>query len=114
MQFSKQIKRADKSNAIDLYVTNQIKNLQEFDKLFEVPPPVFSQEIKLDWMKNLNRVVVSSDAFFPFPDNIERLAQSGVSAVAAPSGSNMDAVVIEAAQSLHLSLIFLKNRLFHH
>jgi phosphoribosylaminoimidazolecarboxamide formyltransferase / IMP cyclohydrolase len=84
--FKKGTKRADKSNAIDLYVTNQIQDTKHFESLFETMPPTWTREIAQEWKSKLNGVAISSDAFFPFPDNIERAHSTGVAYIAAPSG----------------------------
>ena len=70
--------------------------------------------MKKSHLATLTGLVVSSDAFFPFPDNIEYVAKVGVKTVAAPSGSVMDNVVIETCSKLGVSMIFTNHRLFHH
>ena len=67
-----------------------------------------------DWQKRMHDVVVASDAFFPFRDNIDRIAQYGVSAVAAPAGSNNDAAVTAACDEHGIALMHTGVRLFHH
>ncbi|AJV72081.1 Ade16p [Saccharomyces cerevisiae YJM189] len=117
MKWAKGIKRADKSNAIDLFVTGQrIEGPEKVDyesKFEEVPEP-FTKEERLEWLSKLNNVSLSSDAFFPFPDNVYRAVQSGVKFITAPSGSVMDKVVFQAADSF--DIIYVENpiRLFHH
>ncbi|KAJ3124965.1 bifunctional phosphoribosylaminoimidazolecarboxamide formyltransferase/IMP cyclohydrolase [Nowakowskiella sp. JEL0407] len=117
--FKKGVKRADKSNAIDLYVTGQTKFMdadekKEWDDLFETVPSEFTEDERLQWRKEAKGVVVSSDAFFPFKDNVMRAASSGVEVFAAPSGSVMDDVVVKAADDKGLAYVFTKHRLFHH
>ncbi|KAJ2452124.1 bifunctional phosphoribosylaminoimidazolecarboxamide formyltransferase/IMP cyclohydrolase [Coemansia sp. RSA 2336] len=117
MKFAKGTKRADKSNAIDLFVTNQMgegAELEAWKSLFaEVPEPLTDEERK-QHMAALSQVAVSSDAFFPFSDNIHRAHRSGATFVAAPSGSVQDAVVIEAADTYGMVLAHTNLRLFHH
>ncbi|KAI9205957.1 cytidine deaminase-like protein [Polychytrium aggregatum] len=113
-QFKKEVKRADKANAIDLYVTDQIDDRQQWESLFEVVPAPFTADEKKDWKKQMNGLVVSSDAFFPFPDNIQRVAQSGVKFVAAPSGSVQDDIVIKTADDFGIAVAHTQWRLFHH
>jgi phosphoribosylaminoimidazolecarboxamide formyltransferase/IMP cyclohydrolase len=97
-----------------LYVTDQIADLVSFQQLFEVvPEPLTSQE-KQEWKSQMSGLVVSSDAFFPFFDNIQRVKQSGVDYVAAPSGSVNDDKVIQEADALGICLAFTDFRLFHH
>jgi AICAR transformylase/IMP cyclohydrolase PurH len=59
-------------------------------------------------------VSVASDAFFPFADNIERAAQSGVAFIAQPGGSIRDDEVIEACNNHGIAMAFTGHRLFHH
>ncbi|AJV75990.1 Ade16p [Saccharomyces cerevisiae YJM428] len=117
MKWAKGIKRADKSNAIDLFVTGQrIEGPEKVDyesKLEEVPEP-FTKEERLEWLSKLNNVSLSSDAFFPFPDNVYRAVQSGVKFITAPSGSVMDKVVFQAADSFDIVYVENPIRLFHH
>ena len=58
--------------------------------------------------------VVASDAFFPFVDGIEKLVQSGVSAVIQPSGSIRDKEIIRFANQTNTILVFSKTRHFRH
>lgn len=113
-QFKAGTKRAEKSNAIDLYVTNQISDRAQWESCFEVVPPVFTADMQKEWKATMSGIVVSSDAFFPFPDNVDRVAQSGVSVIAAPSGSVMDEVVIKTAESKNIHVVFTSHRLFTH
>ncbi|KAJ3018043.1 bifunctional phosphoribosylaminoimidazolecarboxamide formyltransferase/IMP cyclohydrolase [Thoreauomyces humboldtii] len=112
--FAKSTKRADKANAIDLYVTDQIDDRATWEALFvDVPAPLTEQE-RLDWKAGLTGVVLSSDAFFPFSDNVQRAARSGVCCVAAPGGSVMDEAVIREADEKGIAYVFTEWRLFHH
>lgn len=107
-------KRADKSNAIDLYVTDQITDLEAFNALFETAPAPLTPLEKAEWKASMSDLVVSSDAFFPFFDNIQRVAQSGVKYVAAPGGSVNDSLVIQEANKWGIAMAFTQHRLFHH
>ncbi|KAJ3057407.1 bifunctional phosphoribosylaminoimidazolecarboxamide formyltransferase/IMP cyclohydrolase [Rhizophlyctis rosea] len=113
-RFKKETKRPDRANAIDLYVTDQIDDRAQWESLFEVVPEPFTAEEKAAWKAQMKDLVVSSDAFFPFSDNVQRVAQSGVKYIAAPSGSVMDQVCIEAADERDLVYVFTQWRLFHH
>ncbi|OLL26668.1 Bifunctional purine biosynthesis protein ADE17 [Neolecta irregularis DAH-3] len=117
-EWSSSTKRPEKSNAIDLYVSDQIPDSGSARKSWEdsfmtVPDRLSVQERK-SWLKELTGVTASSDAFFPFPDNIHRLAKSGVSYIAAPSGSVMDKVVRDTADEYDMVYIDTGLRLFHH
>lgn len=115
--FKKECKRADKSNAIDLYVTDQTGEGVEREaweaNFNTVPEPLTAAERK-EWMAQLKDTVVSSDAFFPFSDNIFRAHRSGVKYVAAASGSVQDDAVIAAADANDMVLAHTNLRLFHH
>ena len=84
------------SNAIDVLCSGLVPKLgverDDFAKKFEEIPAPFTEEEREEWLKEIDKVVVSSDAFFPFADNIYRMARSGVKFVAAPSGSVNDQV----------------------
>tara|TARA_B100000780_G_scaffold180988_1_gene126986 strand:+ start:807 stop:2342 length:1536 start_codon:yes stop_codon:yes gene_type:complete len=70
---------------------------------------------KMNKFQDLNEeVVAASDAFFPFVDGIEKLIQSGVSAVIQPSGSIRDKEIIKFANQTNTVLIFSKTRHFRH
>lgn len=118
-KWKKGTKRPDKSNAIDLFVTGQVpeKGSAEWDfyaiNFDEIPLELTSEEKKA-WKKELTDVVVSSDAFFPFVDNIFRAAASGVKYVAAPSGSVNDQAVHDAAEECGITFVEQETRLFHH
>ncbi len=117
-KWAKGTKRSDKSNAIDLFVTDQIPKEEpeksEYENKFAKVPEPFTSEERQGWLSKLDFVSISSDAFFPFPDNIYRAVKSGVKYVAAPSGSIQDKSVLAAADSF--GLVYLENniRLFHH
>lgn len=113
-QFKKGVKRPEKANAIDLYVSDMIDDKAQFESLFEVIPQPLTQEERKQWAAELSNVVLSSDAFFPFPDNVERAAKSGVAVIAAPSGSVMDQQVITMADEKKIGYVFTEYRLFHH
>ncbi|KAJ1980494.1 bifunctional phosphoribosylaminoimidazolecarboxamide formyltransferase/IMP cyclohydrolase [Dimargaris cristalligena] len=116
-QFKKETKRPDRSNAIDLYITNQIGAGAEraaWEAQFEVVPEPLTDAERRAFLAQLRGVALSSDAFFPFSDNINRAYQSGVSYIAAPSGSVMDQVVIDATNNYGMVLCHTNLRLFHH
>ncbi|KAK9382429.1 cytidine deaminase-like protein [Kockiozyma suomiensis] len=117
-KWAKGVKRPDKSNAIDLYVSNQIPDedpeKSEYESKFaELPVPLTTEERK-EWLSKLEGVSLSSDAFFPFADNVYRAARSGVKYIAAASGSVQDDAVFAAADSK--GIVYVENhvRLFHH
>ena len=70
---------------------------------------------KMNKFQNLEKdIVAASDAFFPFVDGIEKLVQSGISAVIQPSGSVRDKEIIKFANQTNTVLVFSKTRHFRH
>lgn len=117
MKFKAGVKRAEISNAIDQYVTGTIgegEDLVKWEALFEEVPELLTEAEKKEWVDKLSGVSVSSDAFFPFRDNVDRAKRSGVAYIVAPSGSTADKVVIEACDELGIVLAHTDLRLFHH
>ncbi|KAL1918844.1 uncharacterized protein VTP21DRAFT_2866 [Calcarisporiella thermophila] len=115
--FKKEAKRADKSNAIDLYILDKIGKGAEYEawaSMFNTVPEPLSAEERRAHLDQLSGVSLSSDAFFPFPDNVHRARQSGVSYIAAPSGSIQDEQVIQAANGYGIVYCMTNLRLFHH
>ena len=106
------------SNAIDLLCSGQVPKSgierDDFNKNFETVPELFTPEEKEEWLKSLTNVCVSSDAFFPFSDNVYRLSRSGVKFAAAPTGSVNDQAVLDASEQLGITFIQQPIRLFHH
>lgn len=117
LPFKKGVKRAEKANAIDLFVggeTLEGGEKEHWDSLFEeIPPPLSTQE-RADHARQFDGVACSSDAFFPFPDNVHRAKKSGVRYLAAPSGSVMDEECIKAADEHGIVFVHTPLRLFHH
>uniref|UniRef100_A0A9J8A0D2 Bifunctional purine biosynthesis protein ATIC n=1 Tax=Cyprinus carpio carpio TaxID=630221 RepID=A0A9J8A0D2_CYPCA len=117
MKFHSGIKRAEMANAIDQYVSGTIgegPDKEVWKSLFEEVPETLSEVEKKSWISSLQAVALSSDAFFPFRDNVDRAKQSGVEYIVAPSGSTADEVVINACNELGITLVHTKIRLFHH
>ncbi len=117
LEFVDGIKRADRDNAIDLYIGDEYEDVLGDDvwkKTFKVRPAVFTREEKRAWLDKLTGVSVGSDAFFPFGDNIERAHKSGVSYVAQPGGSVRDDNVIDTCNKYGMVMSFTGIRLFHH
>ncbi|KAI1176942.1 AICARFT/IMPCHase bienzyme [Nemania sp. FL0916] len=118
IKWKKGTKRADKSNAIDLLVSGELPKSgperEAFEAVFEEVPAAFSEEERNDWLSKLGDVAVSSDAFFPFVDNIYRAHRSGAKYIAAPGGSQNDSAVYETAEKLGIVFVEQNIRLFHH
>ncbi|CAE6526199.1 unnamed protein product [Rhizoctonia solani] len=117
LPFKKGVKRAEKANAIDLFVGGEELEGGEkaqWESLFEAVPAPLSAEERRAHAAKLDGVVCSSDAFFPFPDNVHRARKSGVKYLAAPGGSVMDAECIKAADEHGIVFAHTSLRLFHH
>ncbi|MBQ9631676.1 MAG: phosphoribosylaminoimidazolecarboxamide formyltransferase, partial [Lachnospiraceae bacterium] len=117
LPFLEGISRANQDNAIDLYIGEDDEDVLgegAWQKVFSRKPERFSREEKRAWLAKCSGVSLGSDAFFPFSDNIERAARSGVEYVAQPGGSIRDAEVIEAADAHSMVMAFTGIRLFHH
>lgn len=118
IQWKKGTKRPDKSNAIDLLVSGELPASGEerelYEANFEVVPEAFSEQERNEWLGKLSEVAVSSDAFFPFIDNVFRASRSGVKYIAAPTGSQNDSAVFETAEKLGITFVEQSIRLFHH
>ena len=117
LQFRDDIKRADRDNAIDLYIGEDYMDVLGDDvwaHTFKVRPDVFTAEEKRAWLSQNSDVTLGSDAFFPFSDNIERAFRSGVKYVAQPGGSKRDQDVIDACNAHNMVMAFTGIRLFHH
>ncbi len=117
LQFADGIGRADRDNAIDLYIGEDYMDVLAdgaWQKIFKVKPEVFTAEAKRAWLDQMDGVALGSDAFFPFGDNIERAHRSGVQYVAQPGGSVRDDNVIEVCDKYGMTMCFTGIRLFHH
>ncbi len=111
------IRRADRDNAIDVYIGNEYMDVLRdgaWQKLFKVRPDVFAEEEKRAWLDRQDGVSLGSDAFFPFSDNIERAKKSGVKYIAEPGGSVRDDAVIDCCDQYGMAMAFTGIRLFHH
>ena len=117
LPFREGVKRADRDNAIDVYIGNDSEDILSegnWQSVFTKRPPAFSAEEKRAWLRGLENVSLGSDAFFPFGDNIERAHRSGVRYIAQPGGSIRDDQVIAVCDHYHMVMAFTGVRLFHH
>lgn len=111
------IRRADRDNAIDVYIGEEYMDVLAdgaWQKVFKTKPDVFTREEKRAWLDQMSGVTLGSDAFFPFSDNIERAHKSGVRYIAQPGGSVRDDLVIECCNKYDMVMAFTGIRLFHH
>ncbi|WP_143319174.1 phosphoribosylaminoimidazolecarboxamide formyltransferase [Clostridium sp. HBUAS56010] len=117
LPFVEGIKRADRDNAIDVYIGEEYMDVLadgRWEQIFQIKPPVFTKEEKRAWLDQLTGVSLGSDAFFPFGDNIDRANKSGVTYIAQPGGSVRDDQVIETCNKYGMAMAFTGIRLFHH
>lgn len=117
LQFVDGIRRADRDNAIDVYMGDEYEDVLregEWQRIFKVKPEIFTAEEKKVWLAKNTGVCLGSDAFFPFGDNIERAKKSGVEYIAEPGGSIRDDNVIDTCNKYNIAMAFTGIRLFHH
>ena len=117
LPFRDDVRRPDRDNAIDVYMGSEWQDLLETDawqRVFKTKPAPFAEDDKAAWLKKATDVALGSDAFFPFGDNIERAAKSGVKYVAQTGGSIRDDNVIETCDKYDMVMAFTHIRLFHH
>ncbi len=117
LPFKADVRRPDRDNAIDVYISDEWEDLLETDdwqRVFTEKPAPLSREEKKEYLKTITGVALGSDAFFPFGDNVERAHKSGVKYIAQSGGSIRDDNVIETANKYDITMAFTHIRLFHH
>jgi len=117
LPFKDEIGRPERDNAIDIYISDDYEDLLQegtWQQFFTKKPEPFTRQEKKEYLSKIKGVALASDAFFPFGDNIERAAKSGVSYVAQPGGSIRDQNVIDECNKYGISMCFTGLRLFHH
>ncbi|MCH4181835.1 MAG: phosphoribosylaminoimidazolecarboxamide formyltransferase [Prevotella sp.] len=117
LPFKEGIHRADRDNTIDVYISEEHDDVLRdgaWQKVFTRKPEVLTMEEKKAWIAKNTNVVLGSDAFFPFGDNIERAHKSGVKYIAQAGGSIRDDNVIETCDKYDIAMCMTGVRLFHH
>ena len=117
LPFLKSVGRAERDNAIDVYLGDESEDVLadgKWQEFFSEKPEAFTKEEQKAYLSTITGVALGSDAFFPFGDNIERARRSGVSYVAQPGGSVRDDNVIEVCDKYNMVMAFTGMRLFHH
>ena len=117
LPFREDIGRPDRDNAIDNYIGEYYMDVLDdgkWERIFTRKPEVFTASEKAEWLSKMSGVILGSDAFFPFSDNIDRAAKSGVSYIVQPGGSVRDDIVIESANNYNMVMVCNGVRLFHH
>jgi phosphoribosylaminoimidazolecarboxamide formyltransferase/IMP cyclohydrolase len=114
--FKEGVKRQDRVNARVRYIEGDMDAVEraQWEKNFATPPEPLSSDEKAEFLKTLDGVAISSDAFFPFRDSIDHASKLGVKFVAQPGGSVADDEVIEACDTYGMTMCFTGLRLFHH
>ena len=116
LPFREGIRRPQRDNAIDVFLEEEVSAAEQraWEANFTEVPKRFTSDEKRQWLDGLKGVALSSDAFFPFRDNIDRASRSGVEYLIEAGGSVQDQQVIEAADEYGMVLVFTGIRLFHH
>lgn len=116
LRFKKGISQPIIDNVIDQFLRNDVTKFEKeiWREVFEEIPIQLSKEEKDKWLLNLRGVSLGSDAFFPFRDNIDRAAQSGVKFIVQPGGALRDKDVIEVCNQYDMVMSYSGLRLFHH
>ena len=117
LPFKAEVRRPDRDNAIDVYISEEWEDLLETDdwkRVFTEKPEPLTREEKKEYLSKVTGVCLGSDAFFPFGDNIERAHRSGVEFIAQAGGSIRDDHVIDTCDKYGIAMAFTHVRLFHH
>lgn len=117
LPFLSTVGRPDRDNTIDVYISDDYEDVLAegtWQKFFSEKPEPLTKEEKRAYLDSIKGVALGSDAFFPFGDNIERAAKSGVTYIAEPGGSIRDDNVIETCNKFGMVMAFTGMRLFHH
>lgn len=117
LPFRDDVKRPDRDNTIDIYISEECDDVLKdgvWETLFTEKPQRLTKEEKIEFLSQFSETVIGSDAFFPFSDNIERAAKSGVKYIAQPGGSLRDDCVIDCCDEHGMVMAFTHMRLFHH
>ena len=117
LPFREDVGRPNRDNAIDVYMSDDYEDVLadgQWEKFFTNKPEPLTREEKKEWLAQMDGVALGSDTFFPFDDNIQRAARSGVKYIAQPGGSMRDDIVINCCNENDIVMYFSGMRLFHH
>ena len=117
LPFREDVGRTNRDNSIDVYMSDDYEDVLadgQWEKFFTNKPEPLTREEKKEWLAQMDGVALGSDAFFPFDDNIQRAARSGVKYIAQPGGSMRDDIVINCCNENDIVMYFSGMRLFHH
>ena len=116
LPFHEQVRNVERINARILFIEGGMTEpeLLTWQSQFSRPVEALSPTEKGEWLTKLEGISLSSDAFFPFRDNIDQASKRGVDYVVQPGGSNRDKEVIAATDEYGMVMAFSGIRLFHH
>ena len=116
LPFHEQVRNVERINARILFIEGGMTEpeLLTWQSQFSRPVEALSPTEKGEWLAKLEGISLSSDAFFPFRDNIDQASKRGVDYVVQPGGSNRDKEVIAATDEYGMVMAFTGIRLFHH
>tara|TARA_B100000959_G_scaffold275686_1_gene329403 strand:+ start:1820 stop:3022 length:1203 start_codon:yes stop_codon:yes gene_type:complete len=116
LPFHEQVRNVERINARILCIEGGMTEpeLRTWQSQFSRPVEALSPTEKGEWLSKLEGISLSSDAFFPFRDNIDQASKRGVDYVVQPGGSNRDKEVIAATDEYGMVMAFSGIRLFHH
>ena len=116
LPFHEKVSNVERTNARILCIDGGMTDLElrAWKSKFSAPVGALPQEEKVAWLAKLKGVSLSSDAFFPFRDNIDQASKRGVNFIVQPGGSNRDEEVISASDEYEMVMAFSGIRLFHH
>jgi AICAR transformylase/IMP cyclohydrolase PurH len=109
--------KPEKANIVDYFLLWDELSDVEKGKLragLDADPEPITREERAAWVKKFDGICLSSDAFIPFPDNLDRAAKTNVQFVAQTGGSARDAVVTKAAEEYGMTMVHTGLRLFLH
>ena len=116
LDFTPKLMRPQKINAIEQYLGGKM-TLEEkavWEGNFAESPPPITEAEKEAWLEELDNVALSSDAFIPFRDNIDRAARTGVKYIVQTGGAMREGDVIQACDDYGIVMAMSSIRLFHH
>ena len=109
--------KPEKANIVDYFLLWDELSDVEREKLrdgLDADPEPITREERAEWVKEFDGICLSSDAFIPFPDNLDRAAKTNVQYVAQTGGSARDDVVTKAAEEYGMTMVHTGLRLFLH
>ena len=117
LQIKADLPKPEKANIVDYFLLwdelSDIEKRKLREGLTPTPSPLTRGE-RAEWVKRFDGICLSSDAFIPFPDNLDRAAKTNVQYIAQTGGSARDDVVSAAAAEYGMTMVHTGLRLFLH